>query len=70
MLAWEAGGDCLEDFECLRGDRGVAAMLGHEVPSPEAARKFLYQFHDPKKVTLPGFHGYLTSHRQMCNYSY
>ena len=45
-----AGGDCLEDFECLREDRGVAAMLGHEVPSPEAARKFPYQFHDAEKI--------------------
>ena len=42
-----AGGDCLEDFDCLREDRGLAVMLGHAVPSPEAARKFLYQFHDP-----------------------
>lgn len=25
-------------------------MLGHEVPSPEAARKFLYQFHDEEKL--------------------
>jgi hypothetical protein len=45
-----AGGDCLEDFDCLREDRGLAAILGHEVPSPEAARKFLYQFHDPEKI--------------------
>jgi hypothetical protein len=45
-----AGGDCLEDFDCLREDRGLAAMLGHEVPSPGAARKFLYQFHDPEKI--------------------
>jgi hypothetical protein len=45
-----AGGDCLEDFDCLREDRGLAAMLGHAVPSPEAARKFLYQFHDPEKL--------------------
>ena len=45
-----AGGDCLEDFDCLREDRGLAAMLGHEAPSPEAARKFLYQFHDPEKI--------------------
>jgi hypothetical protein len=28
-----AGGDCLEDFDCLREDRGLAAMLGHEVPA-------------------------------------
>ena len=45
-----AGGDCLEDFECLREDRGLAAMLGYEVPSPEAARKFLYHFHEPEKI--------------------
>jgi hypothetical protein len=45
-----AGGNGLEDFACLREDRGLAAMLGHEVPSPEAARKFLYQFHDPQKI--------------------
>ena len=40
------GGDCPDDFETLREDPGLAEMLGHEVPSPEAARKFLYQFHD------------------------
>jgi len=44
------GGDCLDDFERLREDEGLAEMLGHEVPSPEAARKFLYQFHDEGKV--------------------
>ncbi len=45
-----AGGDCLEDFEHLRADEGLAELIGHEVPSPEAARKFLYQFHDEAKV--------------------
>jgi hypothetical protein len=44
------GGDCLEDFEHLREDPGLAEMLGHAVPSPEAARKFLYQFHEPEKI--------------------
>jgi hypothetical protein len=44
------GGECLEDFERLREDEGLRAMLGHEVPSPEAARKFLYQFHDAEKL--------------------
>jgi hypothetical protein len=28
----------------------LAEMLGHEVPSAEAARKFLYQFHDEAKI--------------------
>jgi len=44
------GGECLEDFDQLREDRGLQEMLGHEVPSAEAARKFLYQFHDPQKI--------------------
>jgi hypothetical protein len=44
------GGDCLEDFDRLREDAGLKQMLGHEVPSPEAARKFLYQFHDEQEV--------------------
>jgi hypothetical protein len=44
------GGDCLEDFERLREDAGLQQMLGHEVPSPEAARKFLYQFHDEQEI--------------------
>lgn len=44
------GGDCLEDFERLREDAGLKEMLGHEVPSPEAARKFLYQFHDEEEM--------------------
>jgi hypothetical protein len=44
------GGDCLEDFDRLREDAGLKEMLGHEVPSPEAARKFLYQFHDEQEM--------------------
>ena len=44
------GGDCLEDFEPLREDAGLAEMLGHEMPSAVAARKFLYQFHDEAKI--------------------
>jgi DDE family transposase len=44
------GGDCIEDFEQLREDVGLKEMLGHEVPSAEAARKFLYQFHDEGKI--------------------
>jgi hypothetical protein len=44
------GGDCLEDFDQLREDGGLAEMLGHAVPSAEAARKFLYQFHEEEKL--------------------
>jgi len=45
-----AGGDCLEDFDRLREDAGLSELLGHAVPSAEAARKFLYQFHDGEKI--------------------
>ena len=45
-----AGGDCLEDFDRLREDAGLSELLGHAVPSAEAARKFLYQFHDEEKI--------------------
>jgi DDE family transposase len=40
-----SGGECLDDFARLRQD-GVTELIGHDLPSPEAARKFLYQFHD------------------------
>jgi len=33
-----AGGNCPGGFEALREDPGLAGMLGHDVPSPEAAR--------------------------------
>jgi len=44
------GGECLDDFARLREDGGLAEMLGHEIPSPEAARKFLYEFHEEGKI--------------------
>jgi hypothetical protein len=44
------GGDCLGDFDQLREDAGLAEMLGHKIPSAEAARKYLYQFHDAAKI--------------------
>ena len=31
------GGECLEDFTHLREDGGLKEMLGHGIPSPEAA---------------------------------
>jgi hypothetical protein len=34
----------------LREDAGLAQMLGHQLPSPEAARKFLYCFHDEERI--------------------
>jgi hypothetical protein len=44
------GGECLEDFDQLRADAGLAELIGHEMPSPEAARNFLYAFHEDVKI--------------------
>src|SRR3989475_4260238 len=44
------GGECLEDFEQLRADAGLAELVGHGMPSPEAARNFLYGFHEDAKI--------------------
>jgi hypothetical protein len=44
------GGECLDDFARLREDAGLSELIGHGIPSPEAARQFLYQFHDPDKI--------------------
>jgi hypothetical protein len=45
ILLNAAGGDCLEDFRRLAEDPGLPTLLGHALPLPDAARKFLYAFH-------------------------
>ena len=44
------GGECFDDFLRLREDAGLGEMLGHEIPSPDVARRFLYQFHEEEKI--------------------
>lgn len=44
------GGECFEDFQRLREDPGLSEMIGHAIPSPEAAWKFLDQFHAEEKI--------------------
>jgi len=44
------GGQCLDDFEQLRADPGLSELIGHGLPSPEAARNFLYAFHEDAKI--------------------
>jgi hypothetical protein len=64
-----AGGECLDDFGPLRRD-GVRELIGHDLPSPEAARKFLYQFHDQRLIEqaqqrlLPGQVSYIPEGNQ------
>jgi hypothetical protein len=50
VLLFAAGGDCLDDFSILKEDKALCRLLGRELPSPEAARKFLYAFHDDALV--------------------
>ncbi len=60
-----AGGECVDDFERLRQDPGLAEMIGHELPSPSAALQFLYAFHEEAKIAeaqqrrLPGEIAYI-----------
>ncbi len=44
------GGECLDDFMRLREDGGLSEMVGHQMPSPSVARKFLYEFHEEGKI--------------------
>jgi hypothetical protein len=46
VLLSALGGDCIEDMERLRQDRGLAAMLGYQPPAAETARQWLDKFHD------------------------
>lgn len=43
-LLLAAGGECSDDFEVLRSDAGVEALLGYAPPSPSRGREFLYAF--------------------------
>ena len=60
-----AGGECVEDFRRLRQDPGLAEMIGHGLPSPEAALQFLYAFHEEERIEeaqqrrLPGQIAYI-----------
>jgi len=40
------GGECPDDFQTLRQDEGLAAILGYQLPAPSTVRGWLEQFHD------------------------
>lgn len=50
VLLSALGGENLEDMERLRGDEGLAAMLGYTPPAPETARQWLDQFHEDEAM--------------------
>jgi hypothetical protein len=52
VLLNAAGGDCLEDVRRLAEEPGLPTLLGHALPLPDAARKFLYAFHREEAIAL------------------
>jgi len=47
VLLSALGGDCIDDLARLRQDRGLAALLGYELPAAETGRQWLDRFHEP-----------------------
>src|SRR4051794_35961543 len=45
VLLGALGGDCPDDFDSLRRDRGLAALLGYDLPAASTARQWLDRFH-------------------------
>ena len=41
VLLSALGGECVEDMERLRQDKGLEAMLGYQIPAAETARQWL-----------------------------
>lgn len=54
MLMLASGGECLDDFEVMRADRGLARLVGHEFPAPSTAWEFLRGFEQKPQPAGPG----------------
>ncbi len=50
VMLLAAGGECLDDMAVLRADQGLWRLLEREVPSPDALRRFLYEFYDEELI--------------------
>lgn len=50
VLLSALGGECVDDFETLRSDAGLEAMVGYSFPAPSTARSFLERFHDEEEL--------------------
>ena len=48
LLMIAGGGECINDLERLREEPALGDLLGYQPPTPNAARNFLYGFHDEK----------------------
>jgi hypothetical protein len=51
VLLSALGGECVEDMERLRQDKGLEAMLGYQIPASETARQWLDRFHDEELMS-------------------
>ncbi|CAN5549066.1 IS1380-like element ISMsm3 family transposase [soil metagenome] len=47
LLLSALGGECLDDFDHLRRDMGLAALTGYALPAAATARQWLDRFHAP-----------------------
>ena len=50
VLLSALGGECLDDFDGLRRDLGLAALTGYTLPAAATARQWLDRFHDADAV--------------------
>ena len=48
VLLSALGGECLDDLDHLRRDRGLAALTGYDLPAASTARQWLDRFHEPE----------------------
>jgi len=51
VLLSALGGECIEDMERLRQDKGLEVMLDYQIPAPETARQWLDKFHDEQLMS-------------------
>ena len=51
------GGECIDDFEKLREDRGLEALVGYPLPAPSTARAWLERCHDEGAVAARPMQG-------------
>ena len=57
------GGDCADDFDTLRQDVGLEAMLGYQLPAASTGRQWLDLFHEGKLLEGRPLQGQLHSAR-------
>lgn len=54
LALWAAGGEPCEDLDRLRGEDGLALLLGYALPAAQTVRDFLDRFEEPDLPLLGG----------------